>query len=400
VSEPHGFDQTLAMNAMLFAVELMREGQKDFYQISKAVVRNFHMTAETFAVHIRSIYVPAWLLARDLYGVEVSECARPDEIDLAMARLETWFPNIANDQIALPSGEQVAPPTENDLRALMGLALTAPTPDAIMNFTGFVNRMRQLAPFNVQMVYAQRPGARRVASRKEWEDIGRQVRPGAIPIVVLRTMGPIEYVFEELDTDPPIERQPESDVFAASGAFEKQRLAKLIDALASNSKRHLRVRVHLVKLGANLAGWVNGQQIPLEGPEPLVERGRPGKGDEQTSVWDISVNANLTPAEQFVTLLHELGHLFCGHVGPFADNNAAADEYGWPDRRNLPKAAKEVEAELVAWWLANREGLTTGSPLYLRHYMEKAEEDVPKVDLDRVTRAVARIRSYIGDRGT
>jgi len=62
----------------------------------------------------------------------------------------------------------------------------------------------------------------------------------------------------------------------------------------------------------------------------------------------------LTPAEQFVTLLHELGHLFCGHLGAFADNNLAVEEFGWPDRGHIPHAAQEIEAELVAWWLAKR----------------------------------------------
>jgi hypothetical protein len=334
------------------ACKLIKWGEHELSDFAERLVEAMNVPLEAVLPHLRSLYRTARDVGRD-NGVDVSACHDDLSLDAVFAGI-----------IAKAMQEEAAKqPTEEDLRALMGLALTAPTPDAIINFTGFVARMRKLAPFNVQMVYAQRPGARRVASRKEWEDIGRQVRPGAIPIVVLRTMGPIEYVFEELDTDPPIERQPESDVFAATGEFDKARLDKLIKALAAPTKRHLRVRVHRVLLGANLAGWVNGQPFPKNSPEPLVEWGKPDKGDTGASVWDISINGNLKPAEQFVTLLHELGHLFCGHVGPFRDSNVAADEYGWPNRWDLPKAAKEIEAELVAWWLANREGLTELLPV-------------------------------------
>ena len=108
-------------------------------------------------------------------------------------------------------------------------------------------------------------------------------------------------------------------------------------------------------------------------------------------------NRRLKPPEQFVTLLHELGHLFCGHLGAFDADNPKADEYGWPDRTRLSHAAKEIEAELVAWHMAEREGLVVGSPIYLKAYMERAASAVREVDLDRVVRSIARARAYLGD---
>lgn len=274
----------------------------------------------------------------------------------------------------------------------MGLALTAPTPEAIMHFAGFANRMRAFGPFNVQMIYAQRPGAGLVATRREWKGRGYTVRPGAIPIIVLRPMGPIDHVFEELDTDAPIARDPASDVFAAAGDLDPERLDGLIANLAKPTKRHLMVRVMRRPTGTNLAGWIAGHPLLPVDAAPSVQKEAKG------SVWHVSINERLTPAEQFVTLLHELGHLFCGHLGPFSDNNLSIDEFGWPDRRTLSRDAMEIEAELVAWWLANREGLTTGSPIYLKPYLEQAGPAVAEVDLDRVTRAVARVRGYLGGR--
>ena len=214
------------------------------------------------------------------------------------------------------------------------------------------------------------------------------MRQGAIPILILKPAGPITQVFEELDTDPQPPRLPESDAFAADGDFAPERLDKLIATLAKRTKRNLVVRTRKVDFGRNLAGWITGGSDD----EPLVSQ----EGYEP--VWNVSINRQLTPVEQFTTLLHELGHLFCGHLGPFEDNNLKDDEYGWPDRSALPHSAKEIEAELVAWWLAEREGIITGSPLYLKPFMERAGEANGLVDLDRVTRAVARVRSYLGDK--
>lgn len=168
-------------------------------------------------------------------------------------------------------------------------------------------------------------------------------------------------------------------------------------------KRKLLVDVGLADFGANLAGKITSygfkspesEQAELLGAaDPRVAITRHGAVE-----WSIKLNARMTPVEQFATLMHELGHLCCGHVGGFYRETPDADEYGWPDRSDIPHAAKEIEAELVAWHLCDREGLVTGSPLYLKHHLEHAEKNgsLGKVELDRVIRAIARIRGHIGD---
>jgi len=39
----------------------------------------------------------------------------------------------------------------------MGLALTVPTPDAVLEFGAFASRLKRLGPYNIMIVYAQRP---------------------------------------------------------------------------------------------------------------------------------------------------------------------------------------------------------------------------------------------------
>lgn len=302
----------------------------------------------------------------------------------------------------LPQPEAPAP-TAEQLRELMGQALSMPTPDAIFSFVDFAHRMRKMGPYNILMVYAQRPGALAVASREDWAKVGQTVRPDAIPILILRPKGPISQVFELLDTLPVQVRDPRVDAFGATGEFDEARLKSVIDSFKTG-KRKLRVQVIEETYGTNLAGqisaigmWnVQNETLPLAGATnhgAVIERVAPDR-------WSIKLNRQLTPAEKYATLMHELGHLFCGHLGPFNEETPEADEYGWPDRRNTPHAAREIEAELVAWHMCDREGLVTGSPLYLRPYLEKAKAngELAKVDLDRVIRAIARIRMHAGER--
>jgi hypothetical protein len=288
--------------------------------------------------------------------------------------------------------------TQAHLRELMGVALTTPTPEAILEFSAFASRLHRLGPYNVLMVYTQRPGARAVASRSDWAAAGQTVRPDAIPILILRPGGPIMQVFELEDSLPQRDKDPRRDAFAAIGTFREETLKATIDRLSSATKRNLRVEVDFVEMGSGYAGWVSEQpRLPLSSGGSI--HGEPDlkalKKGEIKGHWRVMLNRRLKPAEQFATLLHELGHLFCGHVGAFDEGNPLADEYGWPDRRSLPYHAKEVEAELVAWHICQRWGLVTGSAVYLRPHMERAPEDMRHVDLDRVIRAIAKVEHYI-----
>lgn len=264
-----------------------------------------------------------------------------------------------------------------------------------MGFVRFSSRLRRLGPYNVYMVYAQRPGAQAVATKSDWAAVGQIVRDDAIPILILRPRGPIEQVFELADTLPPQQRDPRVDPLAATGDFNPARLDALIERLGKLKSRELKIAVVDEDFGGNLAGRIVrqplGQNEKLAGSEGMsaIARG------EQDHEWRIKLNRRMTDQERFATLTHELGHLFCGHVGACVVDNPKADEYGWPDRSGLPNSIMEIEAELVAWCVCDREGLVTGSPLYLRAHMEAAGNDLGRVDLDRVIRAIARVHQYL-----
>jgi hypothetical protein len=112
-------------------------------------------------------------------------------------------------------------------------------------------------------------------------------------------------------------------------------------------------------------------------------------GKHRIPTFRITVNDRLNPAERFVTISHELGHIFCGHLGACGSSSHDDEESGWPDRSSLGKNEKEVEAEAVAYLVASRAELVSGSAAYLTTYAQSA--DMKSIDVELIVRAAARI---------
>ena len=204
---------------------------------------------------------------------------------------------------------------------------------------------------------------------------------------------------------PHHERDPREHIFGARGPFSDEQLFGLIEGL-QDPKRKLKVDVCFEDFGGLLAGQVTGSSLfSAQGPHPDA----PLTGDLAHSyastdrhgkklAWRIKLNRRMTAPEQYATLTHELGHIFCGHVGPYDASNPDQDEYGWRDRSQLDDSTKEIEAELVSWLACERADLITGAPLYLKPHLEAADAQgqLAKVDLDIVIRALARIEAHGG----
>ena len=103
----------------------------------------------------------------------------------------------------------------------------------------------------------------------------------------------------------------------------------------------------------------------------------------------MTFNDRLAPQERYVTVVHELGHVFLGHLGGCDSETSDDDESGWPNRTWLGKNEKEIEAEAVAYLVASRAGVVPASAQYLKEYAKRA--DMTKVNLDLIVRAAAQI---------
>jgi len=240
---------------------------------------------------------------------------------------------------------------------------------AFEEYIEFARRMSNLSVYNAMLVRVQRPGAAAVATAKKWNSIQRHIKPGAIPIVVLRPFGPVSFLYEVADTDGFPLPGEHANPFVAHGEMNEVEWASLL----KHHREKSAVRIEERNFGSLLAGTArNTPEIPS-----LVT-------GLTTTEWLIQLNQNHTIPTRFATLAHELGHIFCGHCG--------ADPRGrWPNRSSLPQPVKECEAEAVSYLACSRRELTGTSSDYLSDLIKQA--DLKQVSLYAIFEAANRVET-------
>jgi hypothetical protein len=242
--------------------------------------------------------------------------------------------------------------------------------DAFDQFLTFAARFSNLSVYNAMLVRVQRPGAAAVATRRKWESAGGHIRPDAVPIVILRPFGPVAFVYESADVEGISFPGEERSALFADGpvpeaAYEKMRVAA--------RERRIDVR-ETDQYGPLLAGTAAAMNVLPD----LLSPSRQG------ALWRVQVNARHDLATRFATLAHELGHVYCGHLG--AHPNGA-----WPDRRKAAAtyAQREMEAEAVCWLVCQRNGVTSRSKDYLHSLIKLS--DLEQVSLYAIFYAANRV---------
>jgi hypothetical protein len=87
-----------------------------------------------------------------------------------------------------------------------------------------------------------------------------------------------------------------------------------------------------------------------------------------------------TLEEKYSSLAHELGHIFCGHLG--IDEKA-----WWQDRRGTGQVIAEIEAGSVAFLVCTRKGLFTSAEKYLAEYARQ-DCEMPVFGLNAVLNSI------------
>ena len=240
----------------------------------------------------------------------------------------------------------------------------------------FMARFRRQKPFNALLLHAQRPGARFVAPAHRWrEKYERQVRPGETPLVALQPFGPVMFVYDVSQTEPMGDHAL-PDRFANAFAMPPlQNVEKALPRLIENAKAD-GVRVSYGAAGADHAGHITAV---IEGRTQDVVVNRRLMTSVAVPVrYELVLNRGHSPTEQLATLAHELGHLYCGHLG-------TPDHTWWPDRRKTTKAVREFEAETVAYLVCQRVDENARMPPYLDGYLEKNDTVPEGISLDVIT---------------
>jgi IrrE N-terminal-like domain len=253
----------------------------------------------------------------------------------------------------------------------------------------FIGRFRSYSPFNAMLVHTQMPGARFVAPAHRWaRQFRRQIKVGAHPLVILQPMGPVLFVFDVTDTEP----LPGAPALPAwvERPFEVRggKIGDELERTIENAKRdgvNISERAH----GSQRAGSIqttgsNGylDVTVVTRPQTVIQRVK--------RRYELLLNSSLSREARYATLVHELGHLYCGHLG-------TPKPKWWPDRRGLPLEIREFEAESVCYLVCTRLGIENPSAEYLAAYV-RDYDTTPPISLDAVLKSSWLIEQMGRDR--
>jgi hypothetical protein len=242
----------------------------------------------------------------------------------------------------------------------------------------FIKKFPTIAPYNAMLLHIQKPGSHYVASAQDWSrKFNRTIKPGARPLVILRPFGPVAFVFELSDTEG---EEPFSEKllnpFGTQGKVSENLFKRLI-----NNIKYDGVSYSEADYGSGCAGRI---QVSKRGIDQKIVRGK--KKIWLNVLYDLVVNKNHEIGAKFATIAHELGHLYCGHLG------APTKGTWWRARSRLNENEKEFEAESVCWLVCERQGIKNPSADYLSGYLNDNEE-IPYISIDTVLKAVGIIES-------
>ncbi|MGE0477160.1 MAG: ImmA/IrrE family metallo-endopeptidase [Nitrospirales bacterium] len=232
----------------------------------------------------------------------------------------------------------------------------------------FVVRLRNFAPFNAMLLQVQKPGLSYAASAHDWKErFGRWPKEGTRPLLILWPFGPVALVYDVMDTEGKPFPQDVA-VFFAQGKIDELKL-KTFETLLAKRK----IQVYLVDAGDRNAGLIR-----------VVQRAGTAK---EYSQYRIHINRNHNSAVRFVTLSHELAHLYLGHLGQDQKLNI-------PSRPPLEHSDQELEAESVAYLVCERNGIKSKSQTYLSNFV-RANTTVESIDVYQVMRAAGQIETLL-----
>lgn len=252
----------------------------------------------------------------------------------------------------------------------------------------FIKQSRYLAPYNAFLVMQQRPGATLVLSEKYWEDkYKRKLREGAHPIVIMKIFGPVEFVYDIKDIDG-INDDP---ISGYAPNLPTEEVCRRLYPVEGNITTVEHLYKEMVKscghqglifmsqpLDIALAG-----QVKLKSPNLRIPK-KEQKSAGRLSNYIMSLNQNHPLEIRFASLVHELAHIFCGHLNECDDPCYKAKEIH----------EEEFEAEAVAYLFCYRHGFHPKSEQYLAGYFQKGINPSLK-SFDLILSALKKIEDLV-----
>lgn len=277
-------------------------------------------------------------------------------------------------------------PTNDEVsRAVRGLlqeAMTYRDGPEVLQLIQLIGRFTTLAPYNALLLDSQAPGCRHVLAAHVWKERWhRRVRPGQRPRIILRTFGPVLPVFdvsqvEVIDDGAPPLPTSITDPFGMPPLANVEHvLQTTMEVAKADGIRITRTDDGAASAGSARTRWSGGVMNVSRSPRsPILS---------VPVMVDVEINRSLDSSAAYITLAHELGHVYCGHLGT---RNSAI----WPNRLEVGENAGECEAEAVAYIVGLRLDATVQMPPHLARYLKKGSP-VPPIDIEVVTKAAGLV---------
>lgn len=235
----------------------------------------------------------------------------------------------------------------------------------------FIGKFPLYRPYNRFILYIQNPNVSFVATPEQWEKrFERKVKPNARPMVILVPFGPVSFVYDIDDTEGKPLPELLSDPFSVAGKLSQRIWEFTLDNCPRDGIAVVKAEQTKLKAG----------ELALYDPETHSEI-RKDAGFRVDYV--VALNEKFDLATHYATLVHELGHLYCGHLG--------RSQIGeWKGRGELSKEVREVEAESVSFLVCSHLGLETKSEKYIAYYATE-HATMPPISLETVLKVAGRI---------
>lgn len=233
---------------------------------------------------------------------------------------------------------------------------------SFQEMVSFMGNVRDYAPFNNMLVKLQNPSCSFFATQKDWgRRFKRWLKEDARPMLILAPMHPVMLVYDLDSTEGPPLPQELQQFAKFEGEWDPARLSRTVE---NASTRDL-IRIGTVKLSSTNAGFAT------------ISGGHGGMK------MRIGLHDELDAPSRYGVLLHELAHIYLGHLGGDRDG-------WWPSRGDLARRAMEVEAEAVAHIISRRAGLKGASPHYVSRYLD-GDATLKAISLDLIAKVAGRL---------
>jgi hypothetical protein len=263
-----------------------------------------------------------------------------------------------------------------------------------------VASLRNLSAFNAALIHLQKPGTIYAATPTRWKnDFNRYVKSNARPLIILNPFGPVELIYEYNDTEGDPLPEEIINPFKCRSEVSWNMFDNLIYGAGLEG-----IEVSFRDGGTGWGGHIQVSYIPkiinilIETKEEDV---KVKKEEPILSYTSIVLNQNQDLSVQFTSLLHELGHYYCGHlkfpekiIHPSRKDETLAKFF--PVYRKLPTEIEEFEAETVCWLVCQRFKIENESSVkYIHNYMKNNQYIPENISFEAVLKAVNQIEGIL-----